>query len=232
MVGWVIPFLAPPSFTKGKNLRVLDLFAGLGGWSSAFVDRGHEVLMLDSDTRFNVDIHADILQWQPSTLPWQPDIILASPPCESFSVLNIGKNWTRETDIPSNAPKTESARLGLALVNRTVEIIKQLQPAFFIIENPRAKLRKLEPLRFYDRRTVTYCQYGLTTMKPTDLWGGFPPSLVLRLPCKAGMPCHVAAPSGSNTPGSIMGMKDKAERAKIPYELSLEICLAAEIDLQ
>ena len=213
-------------------MRVLDLFAGLGGWSAAFKDRGHEILTLDNDSRFDVDIHVDILEWQTSTLIWRPDVILASPPCESFSVLNIGKNWTRPTDIPADAPKTESARMGLALVNRTVEVIKELKPRFFVIENPRAKLRKLQPLRFYDRRTVTYCQYGLTTMKPTDLWGGFPSSLELKPPCKAGMPCHVAAPSGSNTPGSIMGMKDKAERAKIPYELSLAICLAAEVDLQ
>lgn len=213
-------------------MRILDLYAGLGGWSSAFKNRGHEVLTLDNDLRFDVDIHADVMEWNWSSLPWQPDMILASPPCESFSVMNIGKNWTKPTDIPADSPKTESARLGLALVNRTVEIIQALKPKFFVIENPRAKLRKLPPLRRYERRTVTYCQYGLTMMKPTDLWGGFPPSLELKPPCKAGMPCHVAAPRGSNTAGSIQGTKDPAERAKIPYDLSLAICIAAETDVK
>ena len=28
-------------------MNVLDLFSGLGGWSAAFVERGHEVVTVD-----------------------------------------------------------------------------------------------------------------------------------------------------------------------------------------
>lgn len=107
-------------------------------------------------------------------------------------------------------------------------IIQQIQPQFFIIENPRAKLRKLTCMQDFERRTVTYCQYGENRMKPTDLWGGFPPSLILKPICKNGAPCHVAAPRGSRT--GTQGM-DSAESAKIPYALALDVCIAAEKDL-
>lgn len=211
-------------------MRVLDLFAGLEGWSQPFRDRGHEVTSLDNNTRFDVDIHADVLAWDERSIA-RPDVVLASPPCEGFTVMNIGKNWTGPTDVPADSPKTDTARMGLRLVERTLEIIENLSPAYWVMENPRAKLRKLSVVRHIERRTVTYCQYGLTTMKPTDLWGGFPPSLELRPPCKNGDPCHVSAPRGSRSVGSIQGMKDPAERGKIPYALALAVCEAMEADL-
>lgn len=159
-------------------MRVLDLFAGLRGWSQAFEQRGHEVCTLELDRRFDgISIYGDILEIKPSELPWRPHVILASPPCTSFSVMRIGTNWTKEHE-----PKTEAARHGVRLVERTMLFINELQPAYFIIENPRAKLRKLPVVAQLERRTVTYCQYGERRMKPTDLWGGFPPSLVLPPP--------------------------------------------------
>lgn len=204
-------------------MKVLDLFAGLKGWSQPFADRGHECFSIDIDSKFDVSVHADILTFDIHQLPFKPDIILASPPCEGFSVMNIGRNWTRE-----HQPKTETAQMALSLIIRTLNIIEQIQPQFFIIENPRAKLRRLAPMADLERRTVTYCQYGEHRMKPTDLWGGFPPSLLLKPPCKNGASCHIRAPRGSRT--GTQGM-DSALSAKIPYALALNVCIAAEKDL-
>ncbi len=212
-------------------MKVLDLFAGLGGWSAPFRARGHEVFTTDYDPRFNVDLHADILELIPADLPWRPDIILASPPCEGFTVMNIGKNWTGPKDVFPHVPKTDSARMALRLVDRTRWLIDRLEPSYFVIENPRAKLRKLPVVADLDRRTVTYCQYGETMMKPTDLWGGFPGSLLLFPPCNNGDLCHTRAPRGSRTSGSVQGMTDPAERARVPYALGHAVCLAAEFDL-
>jgi hypothetical protein len=206
------------------------LFAGLEGWSKPFRERGHQVTSIDIDARFSVDVHADLLTWDYASLP-SPDIILASPPCEAFSVMNIGRNWTSPTDTPPDAPKTEKAKLAMMLVERTLEIIAVARPSFFVIENPRAKLRKMPIMSRLERRTVTYCQLGHTTMKPTDLWGGFPPSLALPPPCKQGDSCHVAAPRGSKTVGSVQGTKGAAERGKIPYAPAMLVCEAAERDL-
>lgn len=177
-------------------MKVLDLFAGLKGWSQPWADRGHQTFSIDYDTRFDVDAHLDIMDVEKviDALPWAPDVILASPPCEAFSVMTIGRNWTTD-----HQPKTDKARTAMDLVYATRELIDILQPRFFIIENPRAKLRKLPILADFERRTVTYCQVGEPYMKPTDLWGGFPPSLVLPPVCKPKAPCHASAPRGSKT---------------------------------
>lgn len=203
------------------KLKVLDLFAGLKGWSQPFKDRGHDTYTIDWDKRFDVDLHANILE--PLTLPWRPDVVLASPPCEGFSVMQIGRNWTEE-----HQPKTEKARLSVKLVERTLEIIRDNAPVVWVMENPRAKLRKLPVVQNHERRTVAYCQYGERRMKPTDLWGGFPPSFSVKPMCSFGDPCHNAAPRGSRT--GTQGM-DRAESAKIPYALALDICIACERDI-
>lgn len=209
-------------------MKVLDLFAGLRGWSSAFSDRGHDVRTLELDLNFpDITYYADIEEFAADPdkylCGWRPDIILASPVCAAFSVMNIGKNWTHD-----HQPKTVTARHGLAMLEAAVLSIEKLHPKFFLLENPRAKMRRMPVLSKFERRTVTYCQYGEQRMKPTDLWGGFPPSLVLLPPCKNGDPCHIPAPRSSST--GTQGMSGVVS-AKIPYALSLAVCLAAEEDL-
>jgi hypothetical protein len=201
-------------------LKVLDLFAGLRGWSDPFKARGHETFSVDFDKKFDVDLHMDITKMLPDALPWKPDIVLASPPCETFSMMSVGTHWTHD-----HQPKSDKARMTLGILDRTFALITMLDPHFFVIENPRAKLRKMPHMRFLQRRTVTYCQFGENRMKPTDLWGRFPPTFSPPPMCKNRMPCHVAAPRGSRT--GTQGM-DKAESAKIPAALSLAVCLAAE----
>jgi hypothetical protein len=203
-------------------VRIVELFAGLCGWTSAADLELDVVVTTDLDPRFETTVTADVLDRDLGArlldaLGGRPDVVLASPPCEAFSVLQIGRNWTGPTDVPPHAPKTERAELALRIVERTRELLDELAPAYYVIENPRAKLRKLPVVADLERRTVTYCQLGEPFMKPTDLWGGFPPSLVLPATCDtrkgdivdvdglpfvtdaAGEPCHVSAPRGSKT---------------------------------
>lgn len=211
-------------------MRVLDLYAGLKGWSQAFEERGHEVFSIELEPRFpGISLYKDILQVTLDDIPWRPDIILASPPCTKFSVMRIGYNWTKD-----HQPRNDGARHALQLLEHTVRLIRALRPYYFVMENPRAKMRKMPIMQQFECRSVTYCQYGETRMKPTDLWGGFPPSLVLKPTCRNGDSCHVAAPRGSKTGGGtqallVSGMR--AEVAKVPHALSLAVCLAAEADL-
>lgn len=135
----------------------------------------------------------------------------------------MGKNWTYEGE-----PKTEKARSARELIRRTIGFIEEVKPRFFVIENPRARLRTLGLMPF-ERRTVWYCRLGEQVAKPTDLWGGFPESLRLPDGCHNGNPDHIAAPRGSRT--GTQGSKSAAERAKVPYGLGLTICLAAEREL-
>jgi hypothetical protein len=221
-------------------VRVLDLFAGLGSGTAAFVERGHDVVTTDIHEPFKCTVTGDILNPEvvQRILELGPyDFVWASPPCQSFSVMNIGKNWTPP---PENAPKTDKARHGVALVQAALDIITAVSPLSFIIENPRAKLRKLPVVAGLERRTVTLCQYGSDYMKPTDLWGGFPPTLELKPTCKNGDPCHTRAPRGSTTgtQGTLKSMQTYTDKTveiaayrRIPYSLSLDICEAVERQL-
>lgn len=223
-----------------RAMNVLDLFSGLGGWAAPFRDAGDTVVTLDMDPRFGCTFTRDILTVSSldELLPvgatgW--DVVLASPPCEAFSVLRIGTNWTGPDAAPPHQPRTDQARLSVRIVEHTRRLIEASGVPWFIIENPVAKLRKLPAVAGLERRTVTYCQLGELTRKPTDLWGVFPPTLTLPPPCAvtrrtverngrvwaadaAGEPCHVSAPRGSTT--GIQGPATAAERAVIPYALA------------
>jgi hypothetical protein len=209
-----------------SEMKVLDLFSGLKGWSAAFTERGHEVLTIDIEAKFKPDLVADVLTLDAAQLG-KFDLILASPPCECFSVASIGKYWTKATwDTTYAIPKDPRAEHALLVLNSTLDLIEALNPRWFIIENPRGMMRTLQAMEPFARRTVTYCQYGEQRMKPTDLWGGFPSALQLKPPCKNGDSCHISAPRGSTT--GTQGMGNAAIKAKIPYALSLAVCLAAE----
>jgi len=208
-------------------MKVLDLFSGLKGWSQPFIDRGHTVFTVDSDITMDADLHINIRDIDVSMIPFIPDIILASPPCTKFTVMQIGKNWFHD-----GTPKTAGAEEALLLVDRTralIDYYTERGTKYFIIENPRAKLRKLSVMDGLERRTITYCQYGEERMKPTDLWGGFPKEFVAKPHCRNGDPCHIRTPRGSHdvgTQATVTG--NSALGAKIPYQLALDVCLAME----
>ena len=195
-------------------MKVLELFAGSCSFSNVAKEYGYETFTTDYNNFDGIDYVTDILQFDYNELPYKPDIIWASPPCTYFSVASIGKHWNKD-----NTPKSIEAITGMAIVNKTKEIIDTLQPKYFVIENPRGKLRKLDILDNFKRVTVTYCQYGDNRMKPTDLWHNL--GWIPRPMCKNGMPCHVAAPRGSQT--GTQGLKGNYERSKVPFELCKEI---------
>ena len=66
------------------------------------------------------------------------------------------------------------------------------------------------------RYTITYCQYGDTRMKPTDIWTNFS-NPKFKPPCKNGDKCHEPAPRGSKT--GTQKLKNAKERAIIPQQL-------------
>jgi len=199
-------------------MKVLDLFAGLGGWSKAFKDRGHVVHTLDIDPKFKPTFVMSVLDLTPKMLRGY-DLILASPPCECFSVMRIGKNWTVD-----NQPRNEEARKALEIALHTFEILKGTN---HIIENPRAKLRALAPRK--PTATVWYCQYGEHRAKPTDLWtGGQCDKIKWRPECHNGALDHDRAPRGCRTGGTMDKDTTPEERALIPPGLSLDVCLQME----
>ena len=199
-------------------MLIFDLFAGTGSATQAFSDAGHRVVKIELDKAFEAD-ERDVLLLTAAYLIskyGQPDFIWASPPCQTFSVASCSTYWN-----PDGSARDERAGAALDLVKFTIRLIGDLNPLKgFIIENPRGMLRKQTLMADLPRQTVTYCQYGDTRMKPTDLWGS-PDNWVPRLICKNGDVCHESAPRGSRT--GTQGIKKSAHRSMIPIELSREL---------
>lgn len=201
---------------------VFDFFSGTGSSTEGFREAGDQVYTFELDSFFEATENVDIMTLTPEYLLakyGRPDFVWASPPCTAFSVASIGHHW--QGGAGAYQPKTKEAVYNQEIVRHTRWLIEQLNPRLgFLIENPRGMLRKLEPLADLDRVTISYCQYGDTRQKPTDLWGEVP-GWNPRPLCSPGSSCHEAAPRGSRT--GTQGLKNSKERSRIAPELSREL---------
>jgi len=157
-------------------------------------------------------------------IPDRYDFIWASPPCTGFSVASMGKHWGG--GYRKYIPITDTSKLGLQLLDKTIYIISNKNPTYWCIENPMGVMRKIIDDIFkkynvcnYKRETITYCQYGDKRMKPTDIWTNILNWNGKR--CKNNAPCHERAPRGSKT--GTQGLKNNVERGRIPEKLIREI---------
>lgn len=152
-------------------MRVLELFSGTGSVGKVCRERGWEVVSLDLK---DADINTDILNWDyASAYPvGHFDIIWASPPCNTFSIL-AHAIFTK--DEMMNRIDT----IGLPILRRAEEIIDYFKPQYYFMENPQTGLMKSYVTRpYYD---VDYCRYSNWGYKKrTRIWTnvtGFNPLL-------------------------------------------------------
>jgi hypothetical protein len=211
-------------------MKVLELFAGTRSIGKAFEKRGHEVFSIDWDKSLKgINLYIDI-----STLTsgdildilGRPDVIWASPDCTSYSVAGISHHRRKNPQTGSLDPISDYASFCDETNRHVLSMIRELNPKFYFIENPRGGLRKMDFMQGLNRYTVTYCQYGDIRMKPTDIWTnhlnpGFKPT------CKNGDNCHEKAPRGSRT--GTQGLKDSKIRSVIPELLCEHIVDICEI---
>ena len=204
-------------------MDVLELFAGSRSIGKATEKIGGGIYSSDIEPFEKIDYVVNILEFDYDKVPFAPDVIWASPPCTGFSVAAIGYHWKIVNGI--YIPQTETAKLGIEIAKKTIEIIKHYNPTNFFIENPRGMLRKMDFMQQFDRKTVSYCQYGDSRMKPTDIWTNST-KWIPRKMCKNGDPCHISAPRGSKT--GTQGIKGAYNRNKIPEQLCDEILLSCK----
>lgn len=215
-------------------MKVLELFAGTRSIGKAFEAKGHEVFSIEWDKQFeHIDWYEDIGKITAEDILQRfghPDVIWASPDCTTFSVAAISRH-RRKNEVTGNLdPISDYAKFCDAVDQHVLELIKELQPTYWFIENPRGAMRKMVWMKDLPRYTVTYCQYETDKpvnerrMKPTDIWTNHPNPKFMP-PCKNGDPCHEPAPRGSQT--GTQRLKNAVDKAKIPEALCnhiVEIC--------
>lgn len=229
-----------------SKLKVLELFCGTKSISKAFEKAGHETFTIDNDPQHNPSLCINILDFEIKMLPkeWRkPDIIWASPPCTTFSVASIYRYWE------NRLPKSYKTYIGMAIAKKTVELIKELNPKYYFIENPVGMMRKQHFMDNLPRKTLTYCKYGKRYRKATDIWTNAS-HWIPKKTCKPGDLCHEEARRGMNRgvqrdlPGwALWEFRDengnqlttdqlKILKGSIPEKLSKEIVKVCEGNLK
>lgn len=199
------------------KLKVLELFCGLGGWSKPWIEQGHEVTGIDFKDfskqypgRF---IQADLMDWEPDQ---HYDIILASPPCNEFSII-------KQTRLGN-----QNEMKGLDLVYRTYYLINKIKPKYHVIEN----VKGLSGFIGQPRERIKYNTHK--DGKTAYLWGDFPtigllPNQFEYRAFDTKKPRTREQVAKSNGGGRVIGSKKpqlkatcktSAERALIPYPLA------------
>ena len=107
-------------------MNTMELFAGSRSFSKVAEDFGWNTFTVDWEQYGGIDYITDILKFDYSKVPNNIDVIWASPPCTTFSVASMGHHWTGGKE--AYIPKTESAKIGLQILEKTIEIIKKLNP--------------------------------------------------------------------------------------------------------
>ena len=210
-------------------MKLLELFAGTRSISKAFEKRGYKTYSIEWNKNFeNISLYEDINNVTAEDIiklcNGVPDIIWASPDCTTYSVAGISHHRKKNAETGNLDPISEYAKFCDKTNMHVLDLIKQLKPKIFFIENPRGGLRKMDFMKDSKRYTVTYCQYGDTRMKPTDIWTDHP-NPKFKPMCHNGDKCHEPAPRGSRT--GTQGLKGAKERSVIPEQLCehiVDIC--------
>ncbi|HHT97482.1 MAG TPA: DNA cytosine methyltransferase [Clostridiales bacterium] len=213
-----------------KQLKVLELFAGTRSIGKAFEEKGHKVVSVEWNEDFkDIDEYVDVNTLTVEYLIGKYgyfDVVWASPDCTSYSVAGISHHRRKNKETGELEPISEYAKTCDTTNQHVLKLIKELNPTYAFIENPRGGMRKMGWVQDIPRYTVSYCQYGDSRMKPTDIWTNHP-NPKFKPMCKNGSPCHTPAPRGSRTPGSTQGTKGSIDRSRIPKLLCehiVDIC--------
>jgi len=184
---------------RENEKTIIDLCSGLGGFSEAFLNRSWKVIRIDNDPQFK-DIPYTIIY------DVQDDGIFDILP-DHADVIVASPPCTEFTK--ASLPRTWKCNIknppnpDTSLLKSILQIIERINPTFYCIENVRGAVKYFNPILGNPRKHVG-SRY---------LWGNFPDFECPHVYGKWRLP-----PS-----------KDRpALRSKIPFELSLALCLACE----
>ena len=131
-------------------MKVLDLCSGLGGFSEAFAQAGHEVVRIENNPLLADVPHTKLMcifefrDWLEdfktddgwNGVVGKLDVILFSPPCYEFSLAYDAPRVKHQREFP-NVPWEPS----MDILECGMDIIKMLKPTWHIIENVRGAIK-------------------------------------------------------------------------------------------
>lgn len=142
---------------------ILDLCGGTGSWSRPYADAGYDVRIVTLPDN-------DVRTYQP---PPAVHGILAAPPCDHFAV--SGARWFADKDADGRTVEA------IDIVRSCLRIINSCSPAWWALENPVGRIRRLVPELGMPVMAFDPCDYGDPWTKRTLLWGRFTPPLPIFL---------------------------------------------------
>lgn len=131
---------------------ILDLCGGTGSWSQPYAEARYDVRVITSP-EFDVRTY---------TPPADVYGILAAPPCTHFT--SSGAQYWKAKDADGRTFEDTS------ILTACLMIIARARPAFWALENPVGRMRRLlgDPQLIFNP-----CDYGDPYTKKTLLWGQF-----------------------------------------------------------
>lgn len=127
-------------------MKVLELFAGTRSIGKAFEKRGHEVYSIDWDRNMsNIDLYADISKLKAEDILakfGKPDVVWASPDCTTYSIAGISHHREKDEETGELKPISEYAKFCDETNQNVLKLIKELEPRYYFIENPRGRPKK------------------------------------------------------------------------------------------
>jgi len=156
---------------KSNSLKVLDLFAGCGGFSCGFLKAGYEVKYAIDFDKFvketfeynhpNTEfILADIQELNPEDYK-DVDIVIGSPPCQQFSTANVNPDVDK----------------GMELVNIFRHWIDVIKPRKWIMENVPGVINHISFLQYPVINVLNCAYYGVPQQRKRLFAGDYYPPI-------------------------------------------------------
>lgn len=169
------------SIINRKPKYLIELFSGSKTVSTvAKNDFNYKTLTVDLEEKYSPDICKDVNDIKLSEIAFKKkcSVLWASVPCYCFSILTLKIHWKKMIKAHRDyiyMPQTKEAWAALKLLEKTLWLIKHINPTYYFIENPRGVMRHLPQMKHIPYiHSVSYKDYGLPYEKPTDIFTNHP----------------------------------------------------------